>query len=128
MSAEALEQVLLHIQNTFSHSDYPNLLVGLETPDDAAVWKLDEEQAVVVTTDFFTPIVDDACDYGRIAAANALSDLYAMGAKPIVALNIAAWPVGEVVDGKDIEVVSKPIQFPVPAYTKTEEVWNSSPA
>jgi selenide,water dikinase len=92
MSAEALEQVLLPIQDLFSHADIPQLLVGLEIPDDAAVWKLDEEQAVVVTTDFFTPVVDDAYDYGQIAAANALSDLYAMGAKPIFALNVAAIP------------------------------------
>jgi selenide,water dikinase len=66
--------------------------VGLDSPDDAAVWKIDDDLAIVVTTDFFTPIVDDPYDYGQIAAANALSDLYAMGAKPILALNIAAIP------------------------------------
>ena len=61
-------------------------------PDDAAVWKLDEERALVMTTDFFTPVVDDAYDFGAIAAANALSDIYAMGGKPFLALNIAALP------------------------------------
>jgi selenide,water dikinase len=64
----------------------------LREPDDAAVWRLDEEKAIVVTTDFFTPVVDDAYDYGAIAAANSLSDVYAMGGKPFLALNIAALP------------------------------------
>jgi selenide,water dikinase len=67
-------------------------LVGLDGPDDAAVWRLDESRALVVTTDFFTPVVDDAYDYGAIAAANSLSDVYAMGGKPFLALNIAALP------------------------------------
>jgi selenide, water dikinase len=66
--------------------------VGLREPDDAAVWRLDEERALVVTTDFFTPVVDDAYDYGAIAAANSLSDVYAMGGKPFLALNVAALP------------------------------------
>jgi selenide,water dikinase len=61
-------------------------------PDDAAVWRIDDERALVVTTDFFTPVVDDAFDYGAIAAANALSDVYAMGGQPFMALNIAALP------------------------------------
>jgi selenide,water dikinase len=68
------------------------LLVGLGEPDDAAVWRLDDERALVVTTDFFTPVVDDPYDYGAIAAANSLSDIYAMGGKPFMALNIAALP------------------------------------
>ncbi len=68
------------------------MLVGLGTPDDAAVWRVDEERGLVMTTDFFTPVVDDAYDYGRIAAANALSDIYAMGGTPFLALNIAALP------------------------------------
>ena len=66
--------------------------MGLGEPDDAAVWRLDEERAIVVTTDFFTPVVDDAYDYGAIAAANSLSDVYAMGGKPFLALNVAALP------------------------------------
>jgi selenide,water dikinase len=67
-------------------------LVGLREPDDAAVWRLDDERAIVVTTDFFTPVVDNAYDYGSIAAANSLSDIYAMGGKPFLALNVAALP------------------------------------
>ena len=66
--------------------------MGLREPDDAAVWRLDEQRALVVTTDFFTPVVDDAYDYGSIAAANSLSDVYAMGGKPFLALNVAALP------------------------------------
>jgi selenide,water dikinase len=61
-------------------------------PDDAAVWKLDEDRALIVTTDFFTPVVDDPYDYGAISAANSLSDIYAMGGSPFLALNIAAFP------------------------------------
>ena len=69
------------------------MLVDLSTPDDAAVWRLDESRVLVVTTDFFTPIVDDPYSYGAIAAANSLSDIYAMGARPFLTLNIAAMPV-----------------------------------
>lgn len=67
-------------------------MVGLAGPDDAAVWSLDEKRALVVTTDFFTPVVDEPYDYGSIAAANSLSDIYAMGGMPFLALNIAALP------------------------------------
>ena len=80
------------VQNVFDPVDYPDLLVGLEGPDDAAVWQLDKKRALVATTDFFTPVVDDPYDYGSIAAANSLSDIYAMGATPFLALNIAALP------------------------------------
>jgi len=72
--------------------DSPDLLVGLDDGDDAAVVRIGPGQAVVVTTDFFTPVVDDAYDWGRIAAANALSDVYAMGGRPIVAVNLVGWP------------------------------------
>jgi selenide,water dikinase len=71
----------------------PELLVGSATTDDAAVWKLRDDLALVQTTDFFTPVVDDPYDFGRIAAANALSDVYAMGGTPITALNLVAWPL-----------------------------------
>ncbi len=67
-------------------------MVGLTSPDDAAVWRLDDTRALVVTTDFFTPIVDEPYDYGAIAAANSLSDIYAMGGTPFLALNVAALP------------------------------------
>jgi selenide,water dikinase len=72
---------------------YPKLLVGTENSDDAAVYQLNDDQAVVVTTDFFMPIVDDARDFGRIAATNALSDIYAMGATPILALAVVGMPI-----------------------------------
>ena len=71
----------------------PNVLVGHETRDDAAVYRLSPEQAVVETVDFFTPVVDDPYWFGRIAAANAFSDIWAMGAKPLFALNLVGWPV-----------------------------------
>lgn len=80
------------MQELFDPADTPDLLAGLTSPDDAAVWKLDDERALVLTTDFFTPVVDDPFDYGRIAAANSLSDIYAMGGMPFLALNIAAMP------------------------------------
>ena len=72
---------------------FADLMVGTETSDDAAVWRLNESQALVATTDFFMPVVDDPFDFGRIAATNALSDVYAMGATPIFALAIVGMPV-----------------------------------
>lgn len=71
----------------------PAVLVGNSTADDAAVYRLTDELALLTTADFFTPIVDDAYDFGRIAAANALSDVYAMGGTPVVAINLVAWPL-----------------------------------
>ena len=73
---------------------FANLMVGTETSDDAAVWRLNDSQALVATTDFFMPVVDDPFEFGRIAATNALSDIYAMGATPILALAIVGMPVG----------------------------------
>ena len=90
------------MQGLFKPADYPDLLVGLDGPDDAAVWRLDETRALVVTTDFFTPVVDEAYDYGMIAAANSLSDVYAMGGRPFLALNVAAMP-----DNLPIEITSE---------------------
>lgn len=72
---------------------FPDLLVGLESSDDAAVYRLNDTQAIIATTDFFMPIVDDAHDFGRIAATNALSDIYAMGGQPILALAIVGMPI-----------------------------------
>jgi selenide, water dikinase len=69
-----------------------DLLIGALEGDDAAVLRLDDERALVLTTDFFTPIIDDAYDWGRIAATNAMSDVYAMGGRPVIAVNLAAWP------------------------------------
>ena len=73
----------------------PDLLVGTETSDDAAVYRLNDQQAVIATTDFFTPIVDDPYDFGRIAATNALSDVYAMGGTPLFALALVGMPLGK---------------------------------
>jgi len=84
--------VLRPLGELFDPQSYPDLLVGLNAPDDAAVWRLDDERGLVLTNDFFTPVVDDPLDYGRIAAANSLSDIYAMGGTPFLALNIAALP------------------------------------
>lgn len=81
----------------------PNLLVGIDTNDDAGVYKLNDEQAIVQTVDFFTPVVDDPYAFGMIAAANALSDIYAMGAKPLTALNLVSFPVGKL----DMSVLAK---------------------
>jgi selenide,water dikinase len=74
---------------------YPDLLVGIEHGDDAAVYRLNDEQAIVATTDFFMPIVDDPFEFGRIAATNALSDVYAMGGRPLFALAIVGMPIGK---------------------------------
>jgi len=86
--------------------DDPNVLVGSATADDAAVYKLTDDIALVLTTDFFTPIVDDPRDFGRVAATNAISDVYAMGAKPLTALSIVGFPdtlpaavLGAILDG-----------------------------
>src|SRR5919106_1238322 len=70
----------------------PNALVDASSGDDAAVYRISEGRAIVVSVDFFTPIVDDPHDFGRIGAANALSDIYAMGARPLFALNLVAFP------------------------------------
>jgi selenide, water dikinase len=86
-----LAHVLRHLT---SKERPPELLVGLHVADDAAVWQLDGERALVQTVDFFTPVVDDPYTYGAIAAANALSDVYAMGGEPFLALAIAAFPTG----------------------------------
>jgi selenide,water dikinase len=83
-----LAQVLRHVPTLTD----PRILVDASTRDDAAVYQLTPDRAIVATVDFFTPIVDDAYDFGRIAAANAFSDVYAMGATPLLALNLVGWP------------------------------------
>jgi selenide,water dikinase len=82
---------------------FPNLLVGNESADDAAVYRINDTQAIVATTDFFMPIVDDPFDFGRIAATNAISDVYAMGGKPFMALALLGMPVGKV----SVEVIQR---------------------
>lgn len=85
--------VLQQILQTNTTQNFPALVVGNETSDDAAVYALDKETAVISTTDFFMPIVDDAFDFGQVAAANSISDIYAMGGKPLMAIAILGWPV-----------------------------------
>lgn len=85
--------VLQQILQTQNKDPFEQLLVGNENSDDAAVYALDQETAIVSTTDFFLPIVDDAFDFGRIAAANAISDIYAMGGTPMMAIAILGWPI-----------------------------------
>ena len=74
---------------------FVQLLVGTETGDDAAVWQIDDQHCIIATTDFFMPMVDDPRDFGRIAAANAISDVYAMGGKPVMALAILGMPLNK---------------------------------
>jgi len=81
----------------------PNLLVGLESPDDAGVYQISADTALVQTVDFFTPIVDDPFTFGQIAAANSLSDIYAMGGRPITAMNIVGFPLGKL----DIDILKE---------------------
>ena len=90
ISPQVLDKIL---KNNFTIPDNKNLLVGNSSKDDAAVYDLETGMALISTTDFFTPIVDDAFDFGRIASANAISDVYAMGGKPILAIAILGWPI-----------------------------------
>lgn len=76
-------------------SGHPDLIVGIDTGDDAAVWRLSDDRALVVTADFITPIVDDPATWGRIAAANSVSDVYAMGGRPLLGLNLVGWNTSE---------------------------------
>jgi len=92
MGPEALAQVLRPIAELFTPANYPSLLRGLDPPDDAVVWKLDDDSALVHTADFFPPVVDDPYAFGAIAAANALSDVYAMGGRPLFAINLVGFP------------------------------------
>lgn len=102
MGALALAQVLRPLAELFRPEEHPRLLVGLEKADDAAVYQLSEEQAIVQTTDFFAPIVDDPRTFGAIAAANAMSDIYAMGGEVLMALAIAAFP-----EDLDLEILQR---------------------
>src|ERR1700733_7036586 len=100
LAPSVLQQLLA---NQPAAGPYAQLLVSTETGDDAAVWQIDDKTCVIATTDFFMPVVDDPRDFGRIAAANALSDVYAMGGKPIMALAILGMPLGKL----PVEIVSK---------------------
>jgi selenide,water dikinase len=92
MAPEVLAQVLRPLKKLFPCASYPDLLVGLDIGDDAAVYRINDETAVIQTIDFITPIVDDPYDYGAIAAANSLSDIFAMGGQVVLGLNIVGFP------------------------------------
>ena len=93
LAPSVLQQLL---SSAPKHNPYQQLLVGIETGDDAAVWQVDDNTCIIATTDFFMPMVDDPFDFGRIAATNAISDVYAMGGKPVMALAILAMPVDKI--------------------------------
>jgi selenide,water dikinase len=93
LAPSVLQQLL---SSAPTHNPYKQLLVGIETGDDAAVWKLDDGTCIIATTDFFMPMVDDPHDFGRIAATHAISDVYAMGGQPIMALAILGMPVDKI--------------------------------
>ena len=92
MGPEALAQVLRQLAGVVEPARFPDLLRGLDKPDDAAVLRLDDSLALVLTSDFFPPVVDDPFHFGAIAAANSLSDVYAMGARPLMAINLVGFP------------------------------------
>ncbi len=93
------------LSDCYTNIEIQNLIVGNNTHDDAAVYDLGNDSYLISTTDFFTPIVDDAFDFGRIASANAISDVYAMGGKPILAIAILGWPVGKLPNALAKEVI-----------------------
>ena len=93
------------LSNTSGAQSFKQLLVGTETGDDAAVWQLDAHTCLIATTDFFTPVVDDPRDFGRIAATNAISDIYAMGGRPIFALAILGMPLGKLAPERVREIL-----------------------
>ncbi|MBP9152511.1 MAG: selenide, water dikinase SelD [Flavobacteriales bacterium] len=93
ISPQILEQILT---SSRTKVDFPDLLVGNTTKDDAAVYRIEGDKAIISTTDFFMPIVDDAFQFGGIASANAISDIYAMGGKPLMAIAILGWPVNKI--------------------------------
>src|SRR5262245_28099071 len=92
ISPRVLSEIL---QNVPLQTPDPRLLIGYDTRDDAAVYAIDDKNAIISTTDFFMPIVDDPFDFGAIAAVNAISDVYAMGGQPLLAIAILGWPVNK---------------------------------
>lgn len=103
VSPAVLQEILQHVKQ---NKNFPSLLVGKDTADDAAVYSIGNGQAIISTADFFMPVVDDAYDFGRIAAANSLSDVYAMGGKPIMAIALLGWPTEKI----DASEASKVLQ------------------
>jgi selenide, water dikinase len=94
--------VLRPLTDNFKAADYPALLVGLESPDDAAIYRVNDQQAIISTVDFFPPVVDDPYAFGAIAAANAMSDVYAMGGEVLFAINLVAFP-----DNLDLAILTE---------------------
>ena len=107
IAPEALQQILSGLNSLKDK----NLLVGNETNDDAAVYDIGNNQCVISTTDFFMPIVDDAFDFGQIAAANSLSDVYAMGGKPLMAVAILGWPIEKIPTSEAQQVLQGAIEI-----------------
>jgi selenide,water dikinase len=112
MGPKALAQVLRSLQGRLSEVKSPNLLIGVDITDDAAVYRINDEVAVIQTIDFFPPVVDDPYDYGAIAAANAMSDVYAMGGEVVLGLNVCGFPpsltpeaIGEILRGGADKVI-----------------------
>src|SRR5438874_12261561 len=103
LAPSVLQQLLLSHPTV---SPYKRLLVGVETGDDAAVWELDDGTCIIATTDFFMPMVDDPHDFGRIAATNAIADVYAMGGTPIMALALVGMPINKL----PLDTIGKIIQ------------------
>ena len=103
LAPAVLDQLL---NSTLASPNYEKLIVGNNTKDDAAVYDLGNGNGLISTTDFFTPIVDDAFDFGRIAAANAISDIYAMGGTPLMAVAILGWPINKL----DVSLAQKVIE------------------
>ncbi len=103
IAPQVLEEIL---QDAKTGSTFPSLLIGNQSNDDAAVYRLNEEEALIATNDFFTPIVDDPRVFGKVAAANALSDVYAMGGQPLMALSILGWPLEKLSTASAREVIA----------------------
>ncbi len=108
ISPAELKEIIKHVPGK---SKFGNLLVGCESSDDAAVFDLGNGQAVISTTDFFTPIADDPWDFGRIAAANAISDIYAMGGKPLMAISILGWPLAKLPSAMASRVIEGAVEL-----------------
>src|ERR1035437_6742454 len=94
--APSVLEKILHVAPVMKEEKNVSLLVGYDTKDDAAVYDIGNGRAIISTTDFFMPIVDDAFDFGRIASTNAISDVYAMGGKPLMAIAILGWPINKI--------------------------------
>ncbi len=103
ISPKVLDEILSDKSTGFIDQ---NLIVGNSTKDDAAVYSIDDKTAIISTTDFFMPIVDDPFDFGAIAATNAISDIYAMGGQPIMAISILGWPIDKLPAGAARDVIA----------------------